>query len=241
MFELFEASFFFQHHGESLCFARLQSCFFSLKLTASFLEGTAQVLQHSDERLHTHTHAALSTLQGDWMFNLFTLTHWPGCVFRWPPGAAAPPADQSLICPWTSLSRLLAAGSVSDSSGWPPVPDRGRTGSSAPPPARSADGRASRTRWPPPEPGEGTTADQGQTDSRTLAWRHDVSVSLRMCIRSHLALSELVAVDYFLQLAQGGVLPFHHLIQLLSLKAEWICMSTFSTGAGGTSHWHTAQ
>lgn len=96
-------------------------------------------------------------------------THWPGCVSQWPPCAAVPPADQSWVCPWTSSGRLLASGSVSDSSDWPPAPDQGRTGSSVPPPVHPAAERASRTRWPPLEPGERMTTDHSQYVIRFLA------------------------------------------------------------------------
>lgn len=48
-FELRDAPVFFLHHTVSLCLALLQSGFFSLKLRAGFLKGTAQVLRHRDE------------------------------------------------------------------------------------------------------------------------------------------------------------------------------------------------
>lgn len=51
-FELHDAPLFFLHRSVPLCLTLLQSCFFSLKLRASFLKGTAQVLQHRDDRLH---------------------------------------------------------------------------------------------------------------------------------------------------------------------------------------------
>lgn len=49
-FELCDAPVLFLHHSVFLCLALLQSGFFGLKLRVSFLQGTAQVLQHRDGR-----------------------------------------------------------------------------------------------------------------------------------------------------------------------------------------------